>query len=155
MPQDLDTGYVRAALVTMDVLPPRHEPLAQLELWCSTTVAELPPGHARIIRPYVEWHILRDARRRAPRGRYTHGASHCDRSGIREAIGFLQWLDAQATTLADLTQDLVDAWLATYPGRGRQINSLLRWTARRQLTRPLEVPTSRGGSRSSSCPMTN
>jgi hypothetical protein len=55
-----------------------QEHLALLTNWVARTVAELPPRHANLIRPFAEWHSIRDARRRSSRGRYTYAAHKGD-----------------------------------------------------------------------------
>ncbi|MCX4804709.1 hypothetical protein OG594_24355 [Streptomyces sp. NBC_01214] len=41
-----------------------------------------------MIRPFVEWHVLRDVRRRTTRNRYSVGAAKADGTEIRTAIAF-------------------------------------------------------------------
>jgi hypothetical protein len=64
----------------------------------------LPTAHTEIIRPFAEWFIIRDARRRAARGRYSPNAAHTDRGEIRAAIEVMQWLDDRQIDLKGLTQ---------------------------------------------------
>ncbi|MGC0403571.1 hypothetical protein RKD27_006215 [Streptomyces sp. SAI-126] len=56
------------------LLPTGHENLALFTDWVARTVAELPPRHVNLIRPFAEWHVVRDARRRSAHGPYELGA---------------------------------------------------------------------------------
>jgi hypothetical protein len=114
-----------------------------LEAWADRTIDRLPKPQQRIIRPFAEWHVIRDARRRAARYRYTEGAAAHDRTDIRTAIRFLDWLDATATMLDALTQDQLDHWLDTNPTQRRKLASFLRWASQRRLTNQLEFPASK------------
>ncbi|MFH8477154.1 hypothetical protein [Streptomyces sp. NPDC018000] len=71
LPQNEPIRYLRGLLVAAGVLPRRDEDLARLELWLANALRQLPPHQARVIRAFGEWHVVRDARRRAARGRYT------------------------------------------------------------------------------------
>lgn len=110
--QDAATRHVRDLLVHTQVLPKRQEYLNQLELWFRRTAQDLPAAHIEIIRFIAEWFVIRDARRRADRGRYSLNASSADRNEIRAAIEFMQWLDSQQIELTGLTQSHLDVWLA-------------------------------------------
>lgn len=43
------------------VLPPRQENLARLETWLAAKLAQLPPHHVTLVRPFAEWGIVKDA----------------------------------------------------------------------------------------------
>ncbi|MFE7527322.1 hypothetical protein ACFU7Y_16610 [Kitasatospora sp. NPDC057542] len=146
LPQDKTTRYVREVLVATGILPQRQEYLAQLEIWTDVAVQGLPPHQARIIRPFAEWGIIRDARRRAARGRYRTGAAATDRYEIRTAIKFLTWLDEHQRDLATLAQEDLDLWLVTHPTKHRPVSSFIRWAVARRLTGELTIPARRSGS---------
>lgn len=104
-----------------------------LTTWSARTLATLPPRHATVIRPFVEWHIIRDARRRSARGRYTTAAHKSDCSNIRAAIDFLTWLDSRRLTLRTLQQRQLDTWATDRPSvRARSI-PFIRWASARRL----------------------
>ena len=140
LPQDQATHHVRETLVAAGILPRRQENLARLELWLGEFVTALPPHQARVVRPFAEWQVVRDARRRGARGRYTAGAATCDRVDIRVAAEFLTWLDTHHLDLGTVAQEDVDLWLATHPTRRRGVGSFIRWTTARRLTGELTVP---------------
>ncbi len=132
LPQRTATSYVRGLLVTAGLLPPRDENLALLINWVARTVAGLPPRHANLVRPFAEWHIIRDARRRSSRGRYTYAAHKGDCGNVLAAINFLNWLHIQHLSLPQLQQQHLDTWAIERPTlRSRSIPFLRRSTARR------------------------
>lgn len=139
LPQNQTTRYLRALLVATAVLPWRNENFARLEHWLSKTVGPLPPHQARIIRPFAEWSILRDARRRAARGPYTAGAAAVDRGHIRAAITFLTWIDTHNLTLATLPQEHFDLWLTTHPTLHQPIRPFIQWALARRVAGPLAL----------------
>ncbi|MEW2490653.1 hypothetical protein [Streptomyces sp. NPDC048411] len=70
LPRSATTRHVRSLLVIAGVLANRDEHLARLERWVTWDLPRLPAYQAAIVRPFAEWHVVRDARRRAARGRY-------------------------------------------------------------------------------------
>ncbi|TCM42754.1 hypothetical protein [Kribbella sp. VKM Ac-2568] len=145
LPQDLTTRHVREILVATGILPQRQENLARLELWLDNILKQLPPRQKQFIAPFAEWSIVRDARRRAARGRYTTRACTHDRADIRIAIKFLTWLDENQLDLAAVGQEDLDLWLTTHPTLHRSIGSFIRWTTARHLTGQITIPTRRSG----------
>jgi hypothetical protein len=132
--------YARQILVTTGVLPERDEDLDRIPAWLNQLLAGQPAGHAALIRPFAHWFLLKRARRRAAyRGRPAMAGSYL-RTRIRIALELLAWLDEQQLTLADLTQDLLDQWLAAGNTRNYSIRYFLSWTARRGLLPQLTVP---------------
>ncbi|GAB3436425.1 hypothetical protein [Actinophytocola sediminis] len=145
LPPTRSTLYVRDALIATGALPSRAEHLNLLESWADRTISGLPKPHQRIVRPFAEWHVIRDARRRHARNRYTEAAAAADRTDIRTAIAFLDWLEARTTTLDTLTQDQLDCWLDAHPTRRQDLVPFVRWAGQRRLTDRLELPAGRGG----------
>ncbi|WP_280465842.1 hypothetical protein [Nocardia brasiliensis] len=145
LPQSSSTRYFRELLVATTVLESRPEPLHQLQLFVNRTLDQLPAHRRAVIAPFAEWQIVRDARRRAARGRYSHGAAGADRRDIRAAIAFLDWVDTIDTTLDQLTQAQLDLWLEANPHAHRTTSAFLRWAGARKLTGALEFPTRRNG----------
>ncbi|MEU7222357.1 XRE family transcriptional regulator [Streptomyces chrestomyceticus] len=139
LPRSQAINHIREVLVTTGVLPRRQEAFAQLQLWVKETLGKLPPHHQRIISPFAEWSIVRDARRRADRGRYTQGAATADRQDIRIATEFLTWLDDQNLKLSTVAQDDLDRWVTAHPTRRRGLHSFVRWTVARRLTGKLDL----------------
>jgi hypothetical protein len=140
LPQDQSTHHIRATLVAAGILPRRQENLAGLELWLENFAATVPPRQAPVIRPFAEWQVLRDARRRAARGRYTAGAATADRADIRAAAEFLTWLDTSQLSLGTVTQEDIDLWLTMHPTRRQATGSFIRWAVARRLAGKLALP---------------
>ncbi|MGY0055068.1 XRE family transcriptional regulator [Streptomyces sp. LZ34] len=139
LPPDANTAYVRGLLVMASVLPPRHENLARLETWLAAKLAQLPPHHVTLVRPFAEWGIVKDARRRAARGRYSLAAYKGDCTDIRVTIKFLTWLDTQKLHLRDLTQAHLDEWASTHPTQRSRLIPFVRWVHARRIVRDLEI----------------
>ncbi|MEU0942367.1 XRE family transcriptional regulator [Streptomyces canus] len=146
LPQSVHTRSVRETLVATGVLAPRHEGLARLELWIEETLDTVPSHQRRLIRPFAEWAVLRDARRRAARDRFTPGTAEGGRRDIRAAIELVDWLDRNSIDLASLDQGQFEIWLlAVKPTRRVGIGRFIRWTNARRLTVSLEAPSRRHG----------
>lgn len=87
-------------------------------------VAELPARHANLIRPFAEWHIIRDARQRSARGRYTYAAHKGGCGNALAALNFLNWLGTQHLSLSQLQQRHLDTWAIERPTlRSRSIQA--------------------------------
>lgn len=103
--------WLRALLVAADVLPARDELLARIERWLDRLLTDRPAAHARIVEPFVTWHLLRHARLRArqrPTERNT--ATHI-RTQARLAVDFLAWLDSRGLDLGTAAQGDLELWL--------------------------------------------
>ena len=132
--------YVRQILVHAGVLPERNDALDPIPAWLDQVLAGRPAGHARLIRPFVHWFVLRRARRRAAQSRRADSAGPYLRTRVRVALELLAWLDQHHTALGQLTQDQLDRWLAAGNTRTRKIRHFLQWAAARGLAPDLAVP---------------
>jgi hypothetical protein len=68
--------------------------------------------HARVIRPFAHWFVLRRARRAATRRTFTRGSADFARARVIVALDLLSWLDQRGQSLRDLVQadlDRIDA----------------------------------------------
>jgi hypothetical protein len=133
--------YVRQMLVHTGVLPERDDDLERLPPWLNTVLASRPDEHARLIRPFVHWFLLRRARRRAATRRQPATAGGYLRTRILVALDLLTWLDQQQLSLAQLDQSSLEAWLAAGNSSSYTIRYFLDWATARELTRSLTVPT--------------
>lgn len=59
-------------------------------MWFRVAAQHLPAAHSEIIRPFAEWFIIRAARRRATRRRYTDKAAH--------TAAFIEWANKRGLT---------------------------------------------------------
>lgn len=132
--------YVRQLLVTTGVLPERHDDLERLPAWLDKTLASKPAEHARLIRPFTHWFLLRRARRRAAGRRQPAIASSYLRTRITTALKLLAWLDERNKPLARLDQAALDAWLADGNSSSYTIRYFLEWAAARGIAPKLIVP---------------
>jgi hypothetical protein len=71
LPQSQALRYVRDMLVSSGVLPARNEHLERLAPWLEHLLHDKPAHHARLIRPFAHWFVLRRARRAATRRTFT------------------------------------------------------------------------------------
>lgn len=143
LPQPIHGGavtHLRKLLVATGVLPQRLERLARLESWLEAQLADRPPAHRLLVRPFAQWVVLRKARHDAGRGRYTHGSLVHDREQIRHALLLLSWLHQRGLTITDLTQAHLDRWM-TEGARNRRtrVRAFVSWTAARKITPELIV----------------
>ncbi|ELP45380.1 hypothetical protein D522_17083 [Mycobacterium avium subsp. paratuberculosis S5] len=142
--QDNATRYIRQLLVTTGILTSRQEEFAQLQIWASRKIQHLPPHQSRVVRPFAEWRVIRDARKRAARRRYTIGSAANDRQKISTTIAFLTWLDDQEIPLDSVTQLHLDRWLDAHPTKHKYLAAFIGWLEKQRLTQAeLVVPQRR------------
>lgn len=140
LPPGASLNHLRQTLVHTGIPDERTEPLERLGPWLDQALADAPPHHASVIRPFAQWQVLRRARRRVDRRPFTAaGAAASARATITAAITFLAWLDQRGQTLRTLRQPDVDDWLADGP-QHHEIRPFLRWASDRRLTAGIEVP---------------
>jgi hypothetical protein len=133
--------YLRQALVETGILPQRDEDLERVPAWLEHHLAGQPAEHARLIRPFLYWFLLRRARSRASRRPFPAAIGRQLRRRVLIALEFLAWIDQQGITLAGLGQDDVDRWLGEEQVQRRyRVGYFLSWTADRGLSRRLTVP---------------
>lgn len=97
--------------------------------------------HARLIRPFLNWFLLRRSRARARRRPFPAAIGRQLRRRVKVALEFLTWTDEQGITLAGLSQDDIDRWLGEGQTQRRyQVSYFLGWTADRSLRRRLTIP---------------
>lgn len=131
--------HLRYLLVEAGVLPRRVEHLERLPLWGDRLLEGRPTHHVRLVRPFLHWSLLRRARRRAERGRFTPTSARHIHTAVRVALELLSWLDAQSLDLDGLTQAHLDTWLLAGSGNRRRAHRFLTWTNARGLTAGLVV----------------
>jgi hypothetical protein len=132
--------YVRQLLVTTGVLPERHDDLERLPVWLDKTLTAIPVEHARLIRPFTHWFLLRRARRRAATRRQPAVANSYLRTRITTAVKLPTWLDKRDLPLAQLDQPTLDAWLADGNASSYTIRYFLDWAQTHKLAPKLTVP---------------
>jgi hypothetical protein len=134
-------AFVRAKLVISGVLEPRDEASARLAAWHATAVLQIAPGADRAhVRAYATWQVAHQlAQTVKRRGEATHASVKYARSLVSEAIKLVVWLHDQQLQLADLRQDLIDAWIAAGLRMRRRVQLFLAWLRRAKVTGALDV----------------
>ena len=123
--------YLRQMLIAGGVLPPRDEQLARTEQWLADLLASLTiPEHRRLVHTFATWRVMRRLRRSAEARKASRTYTAHARLKIKTAAGFLAWLAANNTTLADCRQAHIEEWLATGPG-ACHVREFLTWAAER------------------------
>jgi len=140
LPPGKPEAYLRASLVATGVLPPRDEELERLGPWLDHLLRDRPAGHARLVRPFATWQILRRARRNARTRAFTSGSAGFARARILIALEFLTWLEERHRPLSQLTQADVDTWLTTGSTNRYNIRYFLDWAGQRNLAPATAVP---------------
>ncbi|MCX4391481.1 MULTISPECIES: hypothetical protein [unclassified Streptomyces] len=142
LPSSRNQRYIRQLLVHTGVLAARNEDLERIPGWLEHELADKPAAHANLARPFLHWFLLRRARQRAAVRRYPASADRDLRRRVSVALELLAWLDQQQLALEDLTQEHVDDWITGSASQRRYLlRYFLNWTAGRQLTRKLTVPS--------------
>jgi hypothetical protein len=140
LPPGRDQNYLRQLLVHTGVLKPREDDLDRLAGWLEHQLATRPDHHAAVMRPFLHWHLLRRARRRAATRPYPASDEYGLRARARAALDLLSWLDTQHLALGDLRQPHLDQWLTEGATTRYTISHFLNWTRQRRLTAQLAVP---------------
>ncbi|MEV6522878.1 hypothetical protein AB0M43_13100 [Longispora sp. NPDC051575] len=140
LPRTPTLDHLRDFLITSGVLPAQHVRLERLVPWLNGLLTDLPSEHARIVRPFATWTVLRRARAKADRAPFTQNQAARARSTIRTAVRLLQWLSTQGTTLAKLRQPLLDHWILDCAQNERHYTkAFLRWAHQHRLAAELSI----------------
>ncbi|MFD7957134.1 hypothetical protein ACFV4X_27030 [Streptomyces ardesiacus] len=132
-------GHIRKILVAAGSLPPRDEHLAQIELRLGLVLAKHPQFDT-VLRTYAHWSVLPRLRRRARTRPPTEHITEWARARIHSAARFLSWAEDRGHTLATVTQEHVDDWLAAGKSTRYNVRDFLVWATRRGYARDLLVP---------------
>ncbi|WP_159928352.1 hypothetical protein [Rhodococcus sp. WAY2] len=147
MPPTRAVHRVRDMLVQTHVLPERMEYLDRVLPWLEHTLAGRPDGHARLIRPYAQWHLLHRARRRAQRREVdiTGTAAFQLRHALRAVLELLDALDEQELTLESMRQHHLDRWLAAGSSSRYLARGFIAWAVHRGMAADVMIPAPRVG----------
>ena len=132
---------LRHMLVAATVLPERIEYLDRIGPWLDDQLRHRPAAHARMIRPFVNWHLMPRSRRNAATiGFSEHAGTHL-RARVLRALELLAWLDQQRITLSTATQLDLDRWLDTTPTyRRSHTRVFLNWALRHGHAHGIALP---------------
>jgi len=140
LPPTAGVHYIRQIMVETGVLPRRNEDLERVPAWLDHHLADKPPEHANLVRPFLHWFLLRRARNRAAARRQPTSAGRELRRRVLVALELLAWIDEQGMALEQLRQDDLDRWLDEEKTQRRsRIRYFLKWAADRGLTRSLAI----------------
>lgn len=120
-------------LVSSGVLPARNEHLERLAPWLEHLLHDKPTHHARLIRPFAHWFVLRRARPVAARRTFTRGSAGFAPARVIVALDLLSWLGQRGQDLRDLTQADLDRWLTDGASTRRAVRYFLQWARGRGL----------------------
>lgn len=134
------TGYLRALLVEVGVLPARNEALERTATWLTSRFDTVPAEHKRLVRPFAEWTLMRRARRRDRAGKFTVASGKFLRLRVETALHLLDWLDQHEWTLAELRQRDVDLYLASGSTTRYQVRDFIHWAALHREAPKVTVP---------------
>lgn len=130
---------LRHLLVYAGIIPPRIEPLERIEPWLASLLERLPAHQSKVIGPYAQWSVLRQARRRAVRRHYTTNSAGRDKAKVTAAICLLEWLDTRSLNLSQFTQADLELWLAENESRRSAIAGFIAWLDRQRIVIGLEI----------------
>jgi len=141
LPVTTTVHNTRSLLVETGILPARVEHLERIQPWLEQTLATVPTPHARLIRQYAHWALLRRARRRPRYRPYTPSAADGIRLRITTALAFLTWLHHQGLHLSNVHQPDLDRWLTEgdAPTVRATLRPFIQWARQRHLADNLEV----------------
>lgn len=147
-PQNYALHRLRDLFVHAEILPARNELLERIQPWLDQVLADRPPHHATLIRPFATWHALRRARQRARRRPTTASSATYIRTQVTIALNFLSWLDKRGQTLTTASQSDIDLWLQDGTQTNYFLATFLGWANARGLctltipNRPRSEPAS-------------
>lgn len=140
MPLGPAADYARSALVHTRVLPERVEHFGRLETWSKNLLVGKPAHHVRLVRPFIQWHIILRVRRKVQRHQLSYGAAQSTRRRISITFQFLDWLDRRGRLFEEVSQEGVDRWLAEGSTMQYQVRYFIGWAVSRHLIDPVFVP---------------
>lgn len=134
--------FLRALLVTTEVLPDRDDYLERVTVWIDRTMAGRPAHHTNVLRPYALWDVMARARRRQSR----HGRPSTSATGgylrqkIRVAADLLNWIDGRDSTLDQLTQADLEFYIVDDGGKPLRLRGFITWLRRHHLIGDVRLP---------------
>lgn len=153
--QSLSVEYIRQLLIDAAVLPPREEALSRLERTISSRLAATPSDAVPVLRQYAIWKVVVEARQRVGAGRPAESAARSALTSFTAAHDFLTWLDQQGMRPADLTQAIVDSWVAANLHRIDRLAAFLTWASHRRLLPAVRLASTQPGLPSTFAPATD
>ncbi|MDN5803384.1 MAG: hypothetical protein L0H26_02165 [Microlunatus sp.] len=135
--------HLRRLMVSCGVLPPRAEYLARLEAALSRTIQDTPVADQLVIARYIHWHVLPGVRRRLQAGRGEERTCTLARRMLHAPIRLTDHLHALDSSVAALSQPVLDVWLSQRRADAIPLSVFLRWARRNRLAPALILPVQR------------
>ncbi len=132
-PQNYALHRLRDLFVHAGILPARIELLERIQPWLEQVLADRPPHHATLVRPFATLHALRRARQRARRRPPRRRRPPYVRTQVTIALNFLSWLDKRGRTLTTARQSELDLWLQEGTQTNYFLATFLGWANARGL----------------------
>jgi site-specific recombinase XerD len=134
LPPSRSLEHLREMLVEHRMMPTRGDRrLARFETWLNQrlqTLESTPAIHTPI-EQFARWHHLRRLRENTDPTRNMANATSCAKQEITEAGKFLRWLlDQHNTTINDLQQAQIDAYLSEGTTTRSTIRNFIQWRTR-------------------------
>lgn len=124
-------ALLRDMLMEHGVLPHVDRYVAQFERWLAEFLADQPdPGHRKILEQFATWHQLRRLRSEAGRRVLVRERIDTDKTVLRRAADFLDWLAEQRLSVETCRQPDLDRWAAGLRARPHVVSEVLpflRW----------------------------
>jgi hypothetical protein len=135
--------HLREMLVHHHMMPNRGDPrLARFQTWLEQRLDTLKPTPAihTPIEQFARWHHLRRLRENTDPTRNMDNATRSAKQDITEAGKFLRWLlDEHHTTINNLQQAHLDAYLCQGTTTRSKVRSFIQWRARTGIARPFKT----------------
>jgi hypothetical protein len=143
LPASRSREHLREMLVHHRMMPSRGDrQLVRFEAWLDRRLQTLQPTPAihTPIEQFARWHHLHRLRENTDPTRNMDYATRCAQQEITEATKFLRWLlDEHNTTINDLRQDQLDAYLCEGTTTRTAIRNFIQWRARTGIAAPLKT----------------
>jgi hypothetical protein len=139
LPPGVTVHHLRSLLVETGVLHARVEYLDRIGPWLEQLLSDARPEHARLVRQFTHWWLLRRARRRPRTRPYTPHAASGIRQRVTTTLSFLTHLHRQDLTLAELRQEPLDRGLADGPAARRTLRPFIQWATHQHLVNGVDV----------------
>lgn len=142
VPSKRSVEFFRRQLIQAGLLPEQNHQLAMFDIWVRDLLASIEhPARRQQVATFATWHHRRRLVTAIDNGTIRPSSTRGARGQINVTIRFLDWLDDRGRSLAECTQDDLDAWFAE--GNTTRLNaiSFITWARTQQLCRPnLRVP---------------
>ena len=143
MPPSRSLEHLREMSVSHRMMPDRGDRhLARFERWLDQRLQTLQdtPTIATPIEQFARWHHLRRLRENDNPTRNMDNATRCAKQEITEAGKFLTWLLTEHdTTIDDLAQGQLDAYLSEGTTTRTAIRNFIQWRARAGIAPPFKT----------------